>query len=139
MGPEEAMVIANSPPVEFQKRKVITSVGPDGQVPQTVEAVRLTPAGRVVDRLEGIFVDELGVAGDPAQLRGRCQACRRVSFAGQVCAECGMYCCPECGQVYEESGQTRFLCKRHLRAAKFHRDLWGTPEPRNTPPPSPDA
>jgi hypothetical protein len=128
--PEEQFILLNSPPNVLLRKKQMTGVQPDGSIPEAAEFLKLTPAGKVLARVDFLLCDDFGVRGFASELAGRCQFCGRVAFhAVQSCPACGRLTCMECSAVFEQASQTIRLCKSCKKLADWERDNWALPSP----------
>lgn len=126
---EEQFLLWQMPPAAFLKKKALTSVGADGQIPESAESMQLTAAGKVLGRVDFLVMDHFGTVGRPDELKGRCVFCQKVTFKGANCDICGLFVCPQCGAYFEQAGTIVYLCKQHHRAAEWNRDLWADAGP----------
>lgn len=124
MSPEEQLIRQSLPPSSVIESHVIARVGPNGQIPKRIESTQMTPDGPAVVRTEAVFLDDFGVAGRVENIKGVCAFCGRISFAARPCAVCGLCVCPGCGGEFQGDKQAVFLCRRHLRRAKWNAALW---------------
>ena len=105
---EEAMILLQMPPIAKVKRIVLTKVGDDGSIPDSVEELRLTQVGKVIARTDFALMDDYGQIGRSDQLKGRCTSCFAYSFQGAACQQCQAFTCTRCGGAQEG----RCLCPR---------------------------
>jgi len=124
VSPEEEMEMWDSPPVALAKKKVILKVQSDGSLPEALEQIRLTRAGKVLAHSDFIIEDDFGVQGQSGETPGQCQFCSRYAFRAQPCAACGLVACPGCGAPTLVDGQPVVLCKPCERATEWQRDNW---------------
>lgn len=128
--PEEALLLWQLPPSGFIKVRKLTSVDDMGQIPESVEFLKLTPTGKLQIKTTAIIHDDFGVIGNPENLKGQCVFCNRISFNTRTCGFCGQFTCELCGSEFEDksSGKTLYLCSKHLKEAKWSANLWNDDE-----------
>ena len=124
LSPEEQLIRDSMPPSAVAESLIVTRVGSRGQIPRRSEQTELTATGAALVRTEFLCADDFGVIGRPENLRGVCAICGRVSFQGRTCAVCGLFICPGCSGPFKEGSETIFLCRPHLRSAKWRQRIW---------------
>jgi len=132
LSPEEQLLLWRGLPDAILRSKVLTMVNQAGQIPDSVEQMRLTGAGKVLSRSDFLFLDDFGSLGAPEKLAGKCAFCSRVSFRATTCEVCGKLACPDCGAAFDDpaAATTRWLCKSDHRKAEFNRSLWPEAPPQ---------
>jgi len=124
VNPEELLLLLEMPPIGKVKRRVIVRIGEGDSVPDLAEEWRLTKFGKILCRSEVILLDGHSNAGRPEELKGACTSCKRYTFGGAPCQECGSFTCSGCGKDFPASGRTRFLCPACLVSAEAALDNW---------------
>jgi hypothetical protein len=127
--PEVAHSLWEEPPIAMAKEKRMTTVLPNGSLPDSIELMKLTAAGKVLARTDFVLYDDFGLQGEPGQSPSPCQFCSRMAFKANPCAGCGRMACPLCGRPVEINKQVVILCEACGRQAVLQRDNWQQIEP----------
>jgi len=126
--PDVKAVLLTMPPSFLVKERRVFPIGETGVIPESTEEIKLTTGGKAIAKCDFLTMDDRGVIGQPAQLKGFCRSCKRFSFEGIPCAGCSRFTCPACSEQVATPKGIIALCPQCMRDWQWSKNNWDLPE-----------